>query len=70
VLARAVERPGTGPEDRPAKVVWLPLDHRVEEVDGGGLRPQQFVRPVEILPRLRDSPLGVVVEMLGSDARR
>src|SRR5215469_7766595 len=64
VFTRAVERPGTGPEDRPAQVVWVSPDHRIEEVDGGGLGPQEFVRPVEILPRLRDGPLGVVVEML------
>jgi hypothetical protein len=64
VFARAVERPGADPEDGPAQVVRVSLDHRIEEVDGGGLGPQEFVRPVEILPRLRDGPFGVVVEML------
>src|SRR4051794_3241736 len=63
VFARVVERPGTGPEDCPAQVVWVSLDHRIEEVDGGGLGSQKFVRLVEILPRLRDGPLGVVVKM-------
>jgi hypothetical protein len=62
VPADAVERRGTDPQDRPASMVRVPIELGVEEVDGGVLRPQQLLGVVEVLPGLRDRPLGVVVE--------
>src|SRR5262249_11269142 len=64
VFANAVDRAGTGPEHRPPQVAWVPLDLGVEEVDGGARGPQELVGVVEVLPGLRDRPVGVVVEVL------
>jgi hypothetical protein len=44
-------------------MVGVPLDLRVEEVDGGGLGPQELVRVIEVVPGLRDRPLSVVIEL-------
>src|SRR5215510_7203771 len=45
-------------------MVWVPLDLGVEEVDGAFLSLQEQVGIIEVLPRLRDHPPGVVVKLL------
>ena len=64
VFAHAVDRTGAGPEHRPRQVVRVALDHRGEEVDGGGFVAKALVGVVEVLAGLGDRPLGVVVEVL------
>jgi hypothetical protein len=64
VLAHAVDRLRPRPQHHPAEMVRVPVDLRVEEVDGRPLGGQELLGVVEVLPRLRDHPVGVVVELL------
>jgi hypothetical protein len=63
MVARAVDRADRRPQDRPAEVVRVALELGVEEVQRSIRRPQQLLGVVEVLPGLRDLPVGVVVEL-------